>query len=49
MPVLSRHCREAHEIVPSVPGNEPVAIVLDLVDPCRPAGSLLGARWQAGG
>jgi hypothetical protein len=33
--------------VPS--GNEPVSVVLDLVDPCRAAGSLLGGARQAGG
>jgi hypothetical protein len=30
-------------------GHEAVAIVLDFVDPCRPAESLLGRAWQAGG
>jgi hypothetical protein len=37
-------CRAAPDCRPF--GHQAVAIVLDLVDPCRPAGSLLGGAWE---
>jgi hypothetical protein len=36
------------DLIAIPPGNKPIAVVLGFVDPCRPAGSLLGGCREAG-